>query len=122
MTTFKRISEDLVNNLQLQFDPVGVKIYTESDPLPENIAFTEKELKSYCQAVILAGEGETLLLEKENMGCKLGTSVLVFEKEMEAYSISKMITAKGIDPNVPEVVKPFQYNNLEPLSSQQSLF
>ena len=42
MTTFKRISEDLVNNLQLQFDPVGVKIYTESDPLPENIAFTEK--------------------------------------------------------------------------------
>ena len=32
------------------------------------------------------------------------------------------ITAKEINPNVPEVVKPFQYNNLEPLSSQQSLF
>jgi putative SOS response-associated peptidase YedK len=44
------------------------------------------------------------------------------EKEMEAYTISKMITTKGIDPNVPAVLKPFQYNNLEPLPSQQSLF
>ena len=96
MTTFKRISEDLVNNLQLQFDPVGVKIYTESDPLPENIAFTEKELKSYCQAVILAGEGETLLLEKENMGCKLGTSVLGFEKEMEAYLDDGVLEKYGV--------------------------
>jgi putative SOS response-associated peptidase YedK len=44
------------------------------------------------------------------------------EKEMEAYTISKLITAKGEDPNVPSVLKPFQYNNLEPLPSQSSLF
>ena len=44
------------------------------------------------------------------------------EKEMEAYTISKLITARGEDPNIPEVLKPFQYNNLEPLSSQKSLF
>jgi hypothetical protein len=44
------------------------------------------------------------------------------EKEMEAYTISKMITAKSVDPNVPSVLKPFQYNNLEPLPNQQSLF
>jgi uncharacterized protein (DUF169 family) len=42
------------------------------------LCHSEKELKSYCQAVILAGEGETLLLEKEKMGCKLSTSVLGF--------------------------------------------
>ena len=44
------------------------------------------------------------------------------ENEMDAYTISKLITAKGENPNVPAVLKPFQYNNLEPLSSQQSLF
>ena len=44
------------------------------------------------------------------------------EKEMEAYTISKLITAKGENPNVPAVLEPFQYNNLEPLSSQKSLF
>ena len=44
------------------------------------------------------------------------------EKEMEAYTISKLITARGEDPNVPAVINPFQYNNLEPLDSQRSLF
>ena len=85
MTNFQDISNDLVKNLQLQYEPAGVTIYKQSDPLPEKIPFTERELKSYCQAVILAGEGESLLLEKDKMGCKLGTSVLGFEKEMEAY-------------------------------------
>jgi len=44
------------------------------------------------------------------------------EKEMEAYTISKLITARGEDPNVPAIVKPFQYNNLDPLPTQKSLF
>lgn len=96
MTDFQTISDNLVNNLQLQYKPVGVKVYTESDPYPENISFTEKELKSYCQAVIMAGEGETLLLEKEKMGCKLGTSVLGFEKEMEAYLDDGVLEKYGV--------------------------
>ena len=73
MTDFQTITDDLVDRLQLQYQPAGIQIYRETEPLPENITFTEKELKSYCQAVILAGQGETLLLEKEKMGCKLGT-------------------------------------------------
>jgi putative SOS response-associated peptidase YedK len=44
------------------------------------------------------------------------------QNEMEAYTISKLITSKGQNPNVPEVIKPFQYNTLEPLPSQSSLF
>jgi len=44
------------------------------------------------------------------------------EKEMEAHTISKLITARDQDPNVPSVIKPFQYKDLEPLSSQKSLF
>ena len=44
------------------------------------------------------------------------------ENEMEAYTISKLITVKDRDPNVPEVLEPFQYNSLEPLPSQTSLF
>ncbi|MCJ7571482.1 MAG: SOS response-associated peptidase [Candidatus Thermoplasmatota archaeon] len=44
------------------------------------------------------------------------------ESNMTTYTISKMITAKDIDVNVPEVLEPFQYNNLEPLPSKKSLF
>jgi uncharacterized protein (DUF169 family) len=70
------ISYDLERHLSLQYEPVGVSIYKDSDPLPPSFAFDDREFKSYCQAVVLAGGGETLLLKAANMGCKLGTSVL----------------------------------------------
>lgn len=35
------------------------------------------------------------------------------QEEMEAYTISKLITAKDINPNTPDVIKPFEYKELE---------
>ncbi len=96
MMDLHSISKDLMNNLQLQYEPAGVSLYTKEDPLPDGIAFTQKELKSYCQAIILAGEGKSLLLEKEKMGCKLGTSVLGFEEEMEAFLDDGVLEKYGV--------------------------
>ena len=96
MADFQTIANDLVKGLSLQYQPAGIQIYRETDPLPENIPLTERDLKSYCQAVILAGEGETLLLEKEKMGCKLGTSVLGFEKDMEAFLDDGVLEKYGV--------------------------
>ena len=79
MQKFQRISQDLVNSLALQYEPVGVTLYRDPEPLPEDISVTQKDFKSYCQALVLAGKGKTLLLEGAQMGCKLGTSVLGFE-------------------------------------------
>ncbi|MCX6745039.1 MAG: SOS response-associated peptidase [Candidatus Parcubacteria bacterium] len=36
-------------------------------------------------------------------------------KEMLAHTISKLITARGIERNVPEVMEKFEYKNLEPI-------
>ena len=44
------------------------------------------------------------------------------DSKMTAYTISKMITTQDINVNVPQILEPFQYNNLEPLPSQKSLF
>ncbi len=44
----------------------------------------------------LAGKGRTLLLKKEQMGCKLGTSVLGFEKEMEAFLDDGVLEKYGV--------------------------
>ena len=96
MSDYRTISSDLVKSLNLQYEPAGISIYKESDSLPEKIPFTQKELKSYCQALMLAGEGETLLLEKEQMGCKLGTSVLGFEDEMEAFLDDGVLEKYGV--------------------------
>jgi uncharacterized protein (DUF169 family) len=85
MNDFQTISQNLVKGLSLQYEPVGVLLYQDTDPLPTEVPFTQKEYKSYCHALVAAGEGEVLLLKKEQMGCKLGTSVLGFEKDMEAF-------------------------------------
>jgi uncharacterized protein (DUF169 family) len=53
-------------------------------------------LKSYCQALVKAGEGQALLLKKEQMGCKLGTSVLGFEKDTEAYLDDGVLEKFGV--------------------------
>ncbi len=96
MQDLREIVQDLIKRLSLQHEPVGVTLYTDEDSLPPKISFTGKELKSYCQALILAGEGDTFLLEREKMGCKLGTSVLGFEDHMEAYLDDGVLEKYGI--------------------------
>ena len=98
MKEYQNISQDLVNSLSLQYEPVGVTLYKDTNSLPDGISFNQKELKSYCQALILAAKGEVLLIRKEQMGCKLGTSVLGFEKDtdMEAYLDDGVLEKYGI--------------------------
>jgi uncharacterized protein (DUF169 family) len=81
MFDLKTISKDLVESLGLQYGPVGVTLYPEGDQLLPGVALTHENLKSYCQALALAGKGRVLLLDREHQGCKLGTSVLGFESE-----------------------------------------
>ena len=96
MTRFNTISKDLCDMLELKYEPVGIQLYTHTDALPEHIPFSTQEFKSYCHAVAVAGKGITLLLEKEQMGCKLGTSVLGMEKEMEAYLDDGVLEKYGV--------------------------
>jgi uncharacterized protein (DUF169 family) len=96
MSDFQKISHDLVKHLSLRYEPVGVMLYRDTDTLPADIPFTEKDLKSYCQALVLAGEGEVFLLKKEQMGCKLGTSVLGLEKDMAAYLDDGVLEKYGV--------------------------
>ncbi len=96
MSDFTIPSHDLIKGLDLKYEPVGVKLYLKKDPLPQNISPTQENLKSYCQALVLAGTGETLLLRKEQMGCKLGTSVLGFEKDMEAFLDDGVLEKYGV--------------------------
>ena len=44
------------------------------------------------------------------------------EKQMEAYTISKLITSKVSDPNTPKVLEPYEYKELEVVSGQRRLF
>jgi uncharacterized protein (DUF169 family) len=98
MNVYRNVSKDLVESLSLRYQPVGVHLYGENDPLPADIPLTRTELKSYCQALLLAGEGQTFLLRKEQMGCKLGTSVLGFEnsRDMDSYLDDGVLEKFGV--------------------------
>lgn len=96
MNDLGSLSNDLVQSLSLDYEPVGVTLYRKEDTLPPDVPFAEKEFKSYCQALVLAGEGQVLLLKKDRMGCKLGTSVLGFEKDMEAFLDDGVLEKYGV--------------------------
>jgi uncharacterized protein (DUF169 family) len=96
MADFQKISADLVNRLELKYAPVGISLFGAQETPPPGLAFTEENFKSYCQALVLAGEGRTLLLRRENMGCKLGTSVLGMETELEAFLDDGVLEKYGV--------------------------
>ncbi len=96
MTDHATISSDLTRALDLQYVPVGVSLYANDADLPGTLAFHEGNLKSYCQAVALAGKGATFLLRREQMGCKLGTSVLGFEESPEAFLDDGVLEKYGV--------------------------
>lgn len=95
MTDFQQVSQELTQSLNLPYVPVGVTLYQEAPP-PAHISQTTENLKSYCQALVLAGGGRTLLLQKEQMGCKLGTSVLGFEEQLEAFLDDGVLEKYGV--------------------------
>ncbi len=95
MTDFQQISQELTQSLNLHYLPVGVTLF-QGTPPPAHILQTTENLKSYCQALVLAGGGRTLLLQKEQMGCKLGTSVLGFEEHMEAFLDDGVLEKYGV--------------------------
>ena len=96
MANLHSISKDLIEHLELRYAPVGITLFQEGEKTPAEIPFCPESLKSYCQALVLAGEGRTLLLKKEQMGCKLGTSVLGMEDEMEAFLDDGVLEKYGV--------------------------
>jgi uncharacterized protein (DUF169 family) len=90
------LSNDLVSQLGLAYEPVGVTLYGHSDPLPQGVPLASQNYKSYCQTVALAGKGEVLLLERERMGCKLGTTVLGFEDDVQAFLDDGVLEKYGV--------------------------
>ena len=46
--------------------------------------------------------------------------VPISEYDIEAYTISRLITSKTRDPDVPEVIQPYSYPELTEISNDQS--
>jgi putative SOS response-associated peptidase YedK len=93
-------------------------VTTKANPLMEQIHNKKKRMP-----VILRRENEgewiRASLNKESAQVLLSP---YDEKEMEAFTISLLITSKQRNPNVPEVFQPFVYPELQGKTGQRNLF
>jgi putative SOS response-associated peptidase YedK len=93
-------------------------ITTEANPLMAMIHNKKKRMPAILEKKDEKKWINETLTREETMGLLKPFN----ESKMNAYTISKMITTRDIDVNVPQVLEPFQYNTLEPLPTQKSLF
>jgi putative SOS response-associated peptidase YedK len=79
-------------------------ITTQANPLLAEIHNTKKRMP-----VILRPEDERKWLSDIPFDKAMGLLAPYDEKAMEAHTVSKLITIRGIPTNVPEVMSPFRY-------------
>jgi len=86
-------------------------ITTSANQLLEKVHNVRKRMP-----VILKQGEEKLWLD---MNVPLSNSLKLLqpydEKKMKAHTVSPLITGKGVDKNVPDLIKPYAYSNLPPL-------
>ena len=91
-------------------------ITTEANPLLAKIHNTKKRMP-----VILSGEEEERWLSEELEKDDIEQMLDPYDGEdFTAYTVSKLITTKGADKNVPEIQEKYEYDELK--SEQLSLF
>ena len=85
-------------------------ITTEANPLMATVHNQKKRMP-----VMLSDDAAALWIDTKVSSEEAKTVLVPFdETKMEAYTISKLITARGRDPDVAEVLQPFQYPGIEP--------
>jgi len=93
-------------------------ITTKANPMMENIHNKKKRMP-----VILRPEDYdkwiSMPIDKQS---SLELLIPYDQDDMEAYTISRLITSKKENPNSPDVIKPFRYKELESIDEQKSLF
>jgi putative SOS response-associated peptidase YedK len=92
-------------------------ITTDANQLMEHIHNTKKRMP-----VILPKKEEQTWLTTYGKDQTASLLTPYDDHDMEAYTISRLITTKNRNPNVPEVLTPFRYPELQMTSGQKNLF
>jgi putative SOS response-associated peptidase YedK len=85
-------------------------ITTRANPLLERIHNTRKRMP-----VILKREDENKYLEKDLSASEIDAFLQPYDdKEMQAHTVSRLISTKRANTNVPEAMREFKYDELDP--------
>jgi len=90
----KSLSQKLEDILGLETPPIAVKIIKTEDPLPDIKLPTQ--MSRYCQLLMLAKKGQTLMLTAENIACPAAKAALGLGPLPDKISTGEMLCAIGL--------------------------
>ena len=90
----KTLSQKLQEILHLQSPPVAVKIIKKEEPLPK--IKLPKQNSRYCQLLMLARQGQTLMLTPEKIACPAAKATLGLGPLVDKISSGEMLHIIGL--------------------------
>ncbi len=90
MNEFKYYSDKLKKAVDLSLEPVGVKFHTDG-----NISPTDGDYR-FCQAVMEARHGKTIVITKENISCQAAAAALGLKLLPKNLQDGTMLSGYGI--------------------------
>ena len=73
--TYREWAQTLREVLQLRWHPVGVRLIRAGEPYPEGVQIPKERMR-YCQSMLAARRGVSLLMPANRHSCPDGTSIL----------------------------------------------
>jgi uncharacterized protein (DUF169 family) len=93
----KILSLKLEEMLDLKTQPVAIKIVKTEEPLPDIKMPTQNS--RYCQLLMLARRGQTLMLNAEKIACPAAKAALGLGPLVEKISTGEMLCTLGLFAN-----------------------
>ena len=100
MIRYRQSAKEMVSILGLGRSPVGVRFLITKDSIPEEA--TRLERHRYCQALMRAGQGESVVLDEAGIACPAAAAAFGFRPLPEGLGSGKGLVGFGIvaDPEV----------------------
>lgn len=97
---YRQTAREMVSLLGLSRSPVGVRFLLAGESLPEGARILERH--RYCQALMLAGHGESVVLNEAGIACPAAAAAFGFRPLPEGLISGKGLVGFGIvaDPEV----------------------
>lgn len=97
---YRQLAREMASILGLSRSPVGVRFLIKGESVPEEACHLDRH--RYCQALMLAGYGESVILNESGIACPAAAAAFGFRSLPEGLTSGKGLVGFGIvaDPEV----------------------
>ncbi len=98
MKKLKNMVDTLMEILELERKPVGIKFFESKDRIAKIVkeGYDRDFRGRYCQALMRAGEGEKVVLTKENITCPASTAAFGFKPLADKLRTGEVLDKMGL--------------------------